>query len=121
MKNVTPGAKTNLRQSATIALMSPRPHKPNPYLVPFRILLITILFSLLAFAISLLLGILGIVGWSALRHIHPNLPAAYRHFALPVAIGVGTIVLVITTAVETRHYRQAKALAAIERMSSQAS
>jgi multisubunit Na+/H+ antiporter MnhC subunit len=92
--------------------------KPNPYLVAFRILLVAILFTLLSFAISLLLGILGIVGWSALHHVSPNLPLAYRHFALPVAIVVGITALVIATAVETRHYRQAKALAAIERMSS---
>ena len=94
-----------------------RPHKPNPYLVPFRILLIAILFSLLAFAISLLLGILGIVGWSALHHAAPNLPQAYRHFAFPVAIVVGAIALIAATILETRHYRQAKALAGIERMS----
>ena len=97
--------------------MSSRLHRPNPYLVPFRVLLITILFSLLAFAISLLLGILGVVGWSALHHVSPKLPLAYRHFALPAAIGVGAIALVVTTVLETRHYRQAKALAAIERMS----
>ena len=94
-----------------------RIHKPNPYLVPFRVLLITMLFTLLSFAVSLLLGILGIVGWSALRRVSPDLPLAYRHFALPIAIGVGAIVLVTTTVLETRHYRQAKALAAIERMS----
>ncbi len=93
-------------------------HPPNPILVPIRILLITILFTLLSFAISLLLGILSLVGWSALHHTSPKLPLAYRHFALPVAVVIGLVALAVASVQEVRHYRQARALAAIERASS---
>ena len=42
---------------------------------------------------------------------------AYRHIAVPVAIAAAAIVLVAATPIEIRRYRQAKALAAIERAS----
>jgi putative copper export protein len=71
----------------------------------------------LSLAISLFLGILGAVVWAASHHIAPKLTSVYRHFAPPIAIVVGLVVLIVSTVIEIRQYRQAKALAAIERLS----
>jgi hypothetical protein len=100
--------------------MSPTPTggpRPRVILVPVRIVLVTFLLTLLAFAVSLLLGILGTVMVAALRGAHPNLTRAYRDVALPVAGVIGTAVLVSSAALEIRGYRRAKALLEIERAS----
>jgi hypothetical protein len=91
--------------------------QPHWFWIPVRVLLITLLLTLLSLAVSLLLGILGIVVAARLRGTVPNMTLAYRHIAVPVAAAVGTIVLLSTIAVEVRHYRQAKALAEVERIS----
>lgn len=83
--------------------------------IPLRVLLITAVLTLLAFAVSLLLSILGTVVYSQLRHVAPDMPFAYRHIAFPFAISVGVIVLTLSLAMEIRHYRQRKALADLER------
>ena len=97
--------------------MPPNTTKPHWYLIPVRISLVTFLLTLLSFAASLLLGILGIVIVAALRGIHPNLPIAYRHIALPVAAVVAAVTLISASVIEIRRYRQTKALAEIERIS----
>lgn len=76
----------------------------------------TFLLTLLAFAVSLLLGIVGVVLGAKLRGGTPNMQIAYRDVAAPVAAAVGAIVLVSALFMEIRNYRQAKALAGIERM-----
>jgi hypothetical protein len=83
--------------------------------IPLRVLAVTVLLTLLAFAIALLLSILGTVVYSKMAHVAPNLPFAYRHLAFPFAISVGAIVLVLSLAMEVRHYRERKVLAGIER------
>jgi hypothetical protein len=93
------------------------PVKPRWYLIPVRVLVVTFLITLLSFAISLLLGILGIVVTSRVQGIHPNLTLAYRHVALPVAAFVAAIALIATTILEIRSYRQTKTLAQIARSS----
>jgi TRAP-type C4-dicarboxylate transport system permease small subunit len=77
----------------------------------------TALFTLLAFAVSLLLSILGTVVYSQVVHVAPNLPFAYRHIALPFALTAGAIAMVLSLTMEIRHYRQRKTLAGIERAS----
>lgn len=89
---------------------------PRWYGVPARILVVTFIGTLLCFAISLLLGILGVVSVSLLRGIHPDMRIAYRMIALPTALVAGTIIFVLAVAMEVRHYRQTKTLTAIERM-----
>jgi len=83
--------------------------------VPFRVVLMTAVMTLLAFAVSLLLSILGTVVYAVVKQAPPNMPYAYRYVAFPIAISVGVIVLALSLAMEIRHYRQRKALAAIER------
>lgn len=93
------------------------PRKPRWYLIPLRVLLVTFLVTLLAFAVSLLLGIVGVVIGAKLRGGTPNMQVAYRDVAGPVAAAVCAIVLVSSLFMEVRNYRQAKALAGIERVS----
>jgi hypothetical protein len=88
---------------------------PGWYLIPLRVLLVTFLLTLLSFAVSLLLGILGIVIAARLQDLHPNMTIAYRHIALPAAAALGTVALISACVMEVRRYRQTKALEEIER------
>jgi uncharacterized BrkB/YihY/UPF0761 family membrane protein len=93
---------------------APRP--PRWYGIPVRVLLATFIGTLICFAVSLLVGIVGMVVVSALRGIHPDMRIAYRLIALPMALVAGSIIFVLSLVMEIRHYRQVKALSAIERM-----
>jgi hypothetical protein len=84
-------------------------------MIPARAVLVTALFTLIGFAVSLLLGILGVFIGAKLRGGTPNMTIAYREVAIPVGAMIGVIVLVSAVAMEIRHYRQAKALRSIER------
>ncbi|MFZ0818401.1 MAG: hypothetical protein WAM78_22940, partial [Candidatus Sulfotelmatobacter sp.] len=97
--------------------MPPTPHPPRWYAIPVRVLLVTFIGTLLTFAVSLLLGIIGTVVISFLRHTHPNMTVAYRLIALPAALSAGIIIFVLALIMEVRHYRQSKTLAAIARVS----
>jgi hypothetical protein len=90
---------------------------PRWYLIPVRVLLLTFLFALLAFAVGLLLGIIAIVVRSRIGGAHPNLTLAYRHIALPVAGAMAGVVMITASVLEIRRYRQAKALRQIEEAS----
>jgi hypothetical protein len=91
--------------------VSPSPHW---YFIPVRVLLVTIVVSLLSFAASLFLGICAIVLAAKLRHIPPDLRIAYRFIAAPAAGIVAAIVLVSATFMEVRHYRRLKVLHRME-------
>jgi uncharacterized membrane protein len=82
-----------------------------------RILLVTFILTAFSFAVSLLLGIFGIVIGARLRGGVVDMRFAYRHVAAPVAAVVGIIVLVSATVMEMRHYRQSRTLAEIEKAS----
>ncbi|HTC55949.1 MAG TPA: hypothetical protein VK706_06020 [Candidatus Sulfotelmatobacter sp.] len=97
--------------------MPPKPRPLHWYAIPVRVFLVTFIGTLLSFAVSLLLGIIGIVTLSALRGIHPDMTVAYRQVALPAAVVAGSIIFIMVLTMEIRHYRQSKTLAAIERMS----
>lgn len=79
-------------------------------------MLLTFIGTLLCFAASLLLAILGTVIVAAVRGVHPDMRVAYRGVAFPLAIVESIIVFVAAAVMEVRHYRQRKALAALERM-----
>ena len=91
-------------------MAEPSIRKQRWYLIPVRILLVTFIVTLLSFAVSLLLGIFGVILAAKMRGVHPNMALAYRDVALPVAGMVAAIVLVSATVMEVRHYRQTKAL-----------
>jgi ABC-type cobalamin transport system permease subunit len=94
--------------------MSPTPRPPRWYTIPVRVLLLTFIGTLISFAVSLLLGIIGTVIVAAVRHVHPNMTAAYRQIALPAAALAGSIILLLALIMEIRHYRQSRMLAALE-------
>ena len=85
--------------------------------IPVRVFAMTFLFTLLSFAVALLLSIMGTVVYSQVKHVAPNLAFAYRYIAFPCAVTVGAIVLVLSLGMEIRNYRQRKALEEIERAS----
>jgi hypothetical protein len=91
--------------------------KPRWYAVPARALLVTLLATLLTFAVTLFGSIVTVVIAAAIRGNNPDLRFAYRHIALPVAIGVGAVGLLVALVVEIRHYRQMKTLDGIARLS----
>jgi branched-subunit amino acid ABC-type transport system permease component len=82
-----------------------------------RAFAVTFLFTVLTFAVALLLAILGTVVYSQLKHVAPNMTFAYRHIAFPCAIAAGAMVLVLSLGMEIRNYRQRKTLDRIERAS----
>ena len=96
----------------------PQFRSPRWYGIPARVFLVTFIGTLLCFAVSLLLAILGFLIIAKLHGTHhPDMRIVYRYVALPTAIVSGSIIFVLALAMEIRHYRQMKALAAIERMS----
>ncbi len=93
------------------------PNSPRWYTIPVRAALVTFLGTLICFAVALLLGIMGTAVVSWFDHVHPDMRIAYRHVALPAAMVSGALLLALSLALEIRHYRQSKTLAAIARMS----
>jgi len=90
---------------------------PRWYFIPARVLLVTFIFTLLAFAVSLFLSILGLAVVARVQGVNPDLRIAYRHVALPAALVAGSLILVAATILEILHYRQSKALAGIAQAS----
>src|SRR5262245_38433072 len=86
---------------------------PRWYSIPPRVLLFTLLLTLLAFAVSLLFSILAIVIAARLHGSTPNLQLAYRSVVPWIAVVAGGVFFVIALMLEIRHYRQSKALAEI--------
>ena len=90
---------------------------PRWYGIPLRVLLATFIGTLICFAVSLFIGIFGTMIVSALRVIHPDMRIVSRLIALPMAAVAEGVIFVLSLVMEIRHYRQMKALSAIERMS----
>ena len=91
--------------------------KPRWIGIPLRAVAVTFLFTVLSFAVALLLSILGTIVYSQVKHVAPNLTFAYRHIAFPWAIAAGAVVLILSLTMEIRNYRQRKTLEGIERLS----
>jgi high-affinity Fe2+/Pb2+ permease len=102
----------------TMPAAQARVRTPRWFWIPARVLLFTFLCTLLGFAASLLLGIVGVVIGARVRGGVPNMAVAYREVALPCALAIAAIVLVSTVFMELRHYRQSRVLAGIERSTS---
>ena len=78
-----------------------------------RVVLITLVLTGLTFAVSLFVGILGMLAFGLLRGHLPDMRLAYRHFALPIAATAGTLAFIAAWIMEIRHYQQAKVLSKI--------
>jgi hypothetical protein len=103
-------------ESKTLITIREEDHSPHWYGVPVRVFLVTLIGTLLCFAMSLLLAIPGTVIFAALRGVRPDMRLAYEHIALPIALTAGGIIFVLAAVHEVRHYQQRKTLRAIERM-----
>ncbi len=95
----------------------PQSHNPRWYTIPVRVGLVTFIGTLLTFAVTLLFAIFGTVILASLHGVHPDMRIAYRHVALPVAVVAGCVIFIAMLVTEIRHYRRARTLIAIERMS----
>ena len=89
-------------------------HHPRWYLVPLRVMLVTFIVTLIAFAVSLLLGIFAVVVAARLRGLEPNMTIAYRDVALPITAIVAGVIFFASTYIEVRTYRRSKTLEEIE-------
>jgi len=78
-------------------------------------MLVTVMVTVLAFAISLLLGIVGVLIGARLRGVPVDMTLAYRAIAAPAAAVAGAGVLISALSMEIRHYWQARTFARIER------
>ncbi|MFY9977057.1 MAG: hypothetical protein WA252_18180 [Candidatus Sulfotelmatobacter sp.] len=99
----------------------PPTHSPRWYTIPIRVALVTFICTLLAFAVSLLLGIIGTVALAAYHHAHPDMRVAYRQVAVPAALAIGAVVIVVSSITEIRHFRRSKTLVGIARVSERSS
>jgi len=110
---VQPIARQRRRYNKVVPTTVKPARKPRWYFIPIRVLLVTFLLTLLSFALGLLIGILSMVIRGLLRGAHPNMTVAYRHVALPAAVILGAIALIVSSVFEIRRYRHTKALAEI--------
>ena len=85
--------------------------------IPVRVLALTFVGTLLSFAVTLLIAILGTATVSLLRGVHPDMRIAYRYIALPMALIAAPVLCLLASASEIRDFRRAKTLKAIERLS----
>jgi TRAP-type C4-dicarboxylate transport system permease small subunit len=74
-----------------------------------RVVVTTILLTLLAFVVSLFLAIVGILLVNMFRGGGINMAAAYRQIALPIAIVVLVVAFAATLITEVRHLRRLRA------------
>jgi hypothetical protein len=102
---------------AALMLSASPSRAPRWYTIPVRVGLVTFIGTLLCFAVTLLFAIFGTVILASLHRVHPDMRIAYRHIAVPVALVAAVIIFALALTMEIRHYRQAKTLSAIERMS----
>lgn len=93
---------------------APLTSRPRWYLVPLRALVVTVIVTLMSFAVSLFLGIVGTALGAVARGVHPNMAFAYRRVAFPVAIVAAGIALAFSLVIEIRQYRRARTLGRIE-------
>lgn len=100
-----------------LKLMSSSSHSPRWYGVLVRIVLLTFLGTLLCFAVTLLLSLIGTAAGAAIRGVHPDMRTAYRHFAVPIGVVEAALIFVCASVLEIRHYRRARTLSSIERVS----
>ncbi len=84
-------------------------HKPSAALVVVRVVIITVLLTLLSFVVALFFGTVGILLANIAHGGGINMTVAYRDIAFPIAIVIGAAVMVIALVSEVRRYRRARA------------
>jgi hypothetical protein len=88
--------------------MSP-PAKPGKLAKLFgstvRVLFTTLLFTCGGMGLGLLLGIIGMIIYGLAAGVQPDMRNAYRHFAIPLAITVGSVAFLGALVLELRARR----------------
>jgi uncharacterized membrane protein len=74
-----------------------------------RVLIITVLLTILAFAVALFLAVVGILLANMARGGGINMAHAYRHIALPIAIVTACVALVLSMRSELSYVRRQRA------------
>lgn len=92
-----------------MAIQTVSVRKPKVAMVVVRVVVITVLITLICFAVALFLGIAGILVVGMIRGGISDISLAYRHIAFPIAVGAMTIGFVATLVYEIRQYRRKKA------------
>lgn len=88
---------------AEVGIVTRKPRLPGVF---FRTLLITFVLTLLAFAVTLLLAIVGFSVFGLVQRHRPDLANAYKYIAVPIAAVVATVVLVTAWITEFKRYRR---------------
>ena len=74
--------------------------------IALRVVVVTVLFTLVAFAVGLLCGIIASVLYAAVRGAHADMTMAYRCAAVPLAAMVLVISFVAMLTTEIRRTRR---------------
>jgi hypothetical protein len=74
--------------------------------IALRVVVVSVLFTLVAFAVGLLCGIIASVLYAAVRGAHADLTMAYRFAAVPLAAMVLVISFVAMLTTEIRRTRR---------------
>ena len=86
-----------------------RPRSPSAVSILFastvRVLFTTLLFTAGGMGLGLLLGIIGMITYGLIAGVQPDMRNAYRHFAIPLAITVGSIAFLGALVLEFRARR----------------
>jgi len=70
-----------------------------------RVLFTTLLFTCGGMGLGLLLGIIGMITYGLVAGVQPDMRNAYRHFAIPLAITVGSVAFLGALVLELRARR----------------
>ena len=70
-----------------------------------RVLFTTLIFAAGAMGLGLLIGIIGMITYGLIAGVQPDMRNAYRHFAIPLAVAIGTIAFIGATVLEVRARR----------------
>lgn len=74
--------------------------------IAVRVVIFTFLFTLVAFAVGLLCGIIASALYGMIRGVHPDMTMAYRFSAIPLAVMVMVISFIAMLTAEIRRTRR---------------
>jgi amino acid transporter len=70
-----------------------------------RVLFTTLIFTAGAMGLGLLVGIIAMITYGLVAGVQPDMRHAYRHFAIPLAITIGSVAFVGALVLEVRARR----------------
>lgn len=83
-----------------------QPKQPTPLarllVSAARVLFTTLIFTGAGMGVGLFLGIIGMIAYGLAAHVQPDMRNAYRHFAIPVALTIGSIAFLGALVLEVR-------------------